>query len=313
MPLPTVDFLGLGAQRTASTWLDRCLRQHPQLYLPEVHKEIHYFNRLAGRAPPSMRVTSVLGGVLGTDEAAREWRTKVFWSLARIRSRHGLSIAGARALVRAVSFHAPGRKDDDWYRRQFTHGVGRVKGEITPAYALLDDSVVRHATSLFPDVKLIFILRDPVSRSLSQLRLRWAESRRHHRAPPADLAAFLTSRSVIDRNDYLRTIDTWGRYVPPERFLIGWYDDTLADPEGVMRRVTAFLGVDPEDRHVLAAARSRARIQAAGDLHVPPEVVRELAVAVRPGIAALAERLGGHAIRWLERCDRLVAGEHDDG
>jgi len=37
------DFLGIGSQRTASTWLYQVLRQHPGLYLPDT-KEIHFFD-----------------------------------------------------------------------------------------------------------------------------------------------------------------------------------------------------------------------------------------------------------------------------
>jgi hypothetical protein len=38
------DFLGIGAPRAGTTWLDRNLRAHPDLYLPD-YKELHYFDR----------------------------------------------------------------------------------------------------------------------------------------------------------------------------------------------------------------------------------------------------------------------------
>ena len=43
MVLP--NFLGIGAQRSGTTWLDRQLRSHPQVYLPERRKEVHFFDR----------------------------------------------------------------------------------------------------------------------------------------------------------------------------------------------------------------------------------------------------------------------------
>lgn len=42
MSLP--DFLVVGAQRAGTTWLDRRLRSHPELYLPERRKEVHFFD-----------------------------------------------------------------------------------------------------------------------------------------------------------------------------------------------------------------------------------------------------------------------------
>lgn len=41
-------FLGIGAQRAATTWLHDCLKQHPELMLPE-QKEIHFFDENYGR------------------------------------------------------------------------------------------------------------------------------------------------------------------------------------------------------------------------------------------------------------------------
>ncbi len=37
------NFLGIGAQRAATTWLFECLREHPEIYLPP-QKEIHFFD-----------------------------------------------------------------------------------------------------------------------------------------------------------------------------------------------------------------------------------------------------------------------------
>lgn len=47
MTLPT--FLVLGAQRAGTTWLDRELRSHPQVYLPTRRKEVHFFDRYHDR------------------------------------------------------------------------------------------------------------------------------------------------------------------------------------------------------------------------------------------------------------------------
>lgn len=43
MTVPT--FLGLGAQRCGTTWLDANLRTHPKIYLPRRRKEVHFFDR----------------------------------------------------------------------------------------------------------------------------------------------------------------------------------------------------------------------------------------------------------------------------
>ncbi len=38
------NFIGIGAQRAGTTWLHRCLSEHPQVFVPHP-KEVHFFNR----------------------------------------------------------------------------------------------------------------------------------------------------------------------------------------------------------------------------------------------------------------------------
>jgi hypothetical protein len=43
MVLP--NFLGLGAQRSGTTWLHQQLNNHPNIYVPQKRKEIHFFDK----------------------------------------------------------------------------------------------------------------------------------------------------------------------------------------------------------------------------------------------------------------------------
>jgi len=45
------SFLGIGAQRAGTTWLDRLLRSHPEVFLPKARKELHYFDEHYDRGP----------------------------------------------------------------------------------------------------------------------------------------------------------------------------------------------------------------------------------------------------------------------
>jgi hypothetical protein len=47
MTLP--NFLGIGARRSGTTWLDMLLRSHPDIYLPNQRKEIHFFDNQYNR------------------------------------------------------------------------------------------------------------------------------------------------------------------------------------------------------------------------------------------------------------------------
>jgi hypothetical protein len=57
-------------------------------------------------------------------------------------------------------------KSDAWYAGLFRGGSCRVCGETTPAYALLDDRVIARIAGLDPELKLIYLLRNPPERQV---------------------------------------------------------------------------------------------------------------------------------------------------
>ena len=60
--------------------------------------------------------------------------------------------------------------DDDWYVSLFAdRGGKKVAGEVTPEYALIGISGLKHLKRLAPDARIIFIMRNPVTRAWSQL------------------------------------------------------------------------------------------------------------------------------------------------
>ena len=42
----TIDFIGIGAAKCATTWLSCCLDEHPQICLPKLNRinELNYFS-----------------------------------------------------------------------------------------------------------------------------------------------------------------------------------------------------------------------------------------------------------------------------
>ncbi len=45
-----IDFVGIGAEKSGTSWLANNLRKHPLIFIPS-EKELHYFNRFAGNSP----------------------------------------------------------------------------------------------------------------------------------------------------------------------------------------------------------------------------------------------------------------------
>lgn len=288
---PRPAFLGIGAQKAATTWLDRCLRRHPSIRLPPL-KELHYFDDLAAGAGTRP--------IFGGDWAGRRLRREL---ASRLRA--DVRYLDGRGLGWDVRYFF-GRRSDEWYVSLFPGDPGAVAGEITPDYSILDADSVGRVRRLLPEVKLIFLLRDPIDRSWSQIRMDVARGgRRAADAPLAELIALARSDRVTRRSDYERTLRTWGSHFADERFFIAFLEDVRARPEEVLARLWGFLGVDPTDRVDAALARRRVHAGEAGNA-IPPALERELAGIHLAGLGALAARFDGPPRAWLRRAERLV-------
>ena len=155
------------------------------------------------------------------------------------------------------------------YATHFPDPRGRpVVMEASPAYLGESELVVPRMRALTPDVRLLFILREPVDRFLSSY---------HFHRTKLNLPDGLTLREYLDaclefaaadvseRPAVARTagIDVWflkvltfGCYAthlrhyfgafPRERILVTFYDDLCADPRRFMVTLSGFLGIDQD-------------------------------------------------------------------
>jgi hypothetical protein len=238
MPLPT--FLCIGAVKAGTSWLYQNLSQHNGIWLPPI-KELQYFNHLFV-------------------EADRKWTA------------HSIEAAVHKAIVRHARNHADGRVDfryvrylsniavrevfsEAWYRRIFDWqgAKGKVTGEITPGYAQLPSEGIAAVKGLLGDVKLLYIVRDPVDRTLSHLRMR--VSRSHQPKDMEEWQRWASAPEVESRSDYKQCISRWREAFAPEKILFLPYGDIATDALGFLRRVETFLGVDPFDKYDWAGVR----------------------------------------------------------
>lgn len=300
MNLPTIDFLGIGAQRAATTWLDVQLRNHPDVWMPP-HKELHYFDRDPRYNSPShLASENWMEGLIGNQAQDISWRRELKVNGARVFRRNEgpvLPVWQRLQWIASCYFGAP--KDDNWYRSLFRHGEGKIKGEITPAYSLLNQKDIEHINQLFPEVKVIYLLRNPVERSLSQFLMQHGSP---YNIPDEKIISFLQSPVVQERNNYLQTVARWTKVLGSKRLFIGWYEEVKNQPEELLHRLSGFLGLSRDITPAISA--SEAKNQSSGGLF-SSRVIRALAKTQIENTAHIAEHFGGNAINWHEECVKL--------
>ena len=233
-----MSFLGIGAQKAATSWLHYQLARHPQVWFPAV-KELHFWDRREGRP-------------------ARAW---------------------------LEHFEADAPPDV-------------LQGEITPAYALLDEEVVREIAALSPGLRIFYCLRDPADRAWSALRM---EFERNGRSPSEasedELRSELLSDDSLQHGDYAAALRCWQKVFGPALKVL-WYDEVERDPRRVLVSLAEHLGVDAAYFEKLPDELLQQRVFRGAAHPLPPKLRSELADRYREPVREVGELLGVDLSHW---------------
>jgi hypothetical protein len=217
------NFVCIGAQKAGTTWLWESLRQHRSVWLPPI-KELHWFDV---RYPPRD---------LGGRHTFRH-RTGIrrFTPL--------INRAAWNDLPWLISFYRS-LGSDRTYCDLFKRSDSCIKGEFTPAYAILDSDVVETIHTEVPDdCKILFVMREPVDRLWSGLRMYCRKRRLDINSLSVDQLDALAMRpDHALRSDYARTLKNWSVF--GDRLGVFFFEDMLRDPAQFLRSVLTFLNLD---------------------------------------------------------------------
>jgi hypothetical protein len=138
-------------------------------------------------------------------------------------------------------------RGEDWYRRHFDPGA-KVRGEASPNYTAYPQhqGVPERMHSLLPDARLIYVVRDPLERIAAHWVHNYAKRREK-----GDLRATLThpNTSYVARSQYFMQLQEFLRFYPQDRILVLEQGELRHDAEATLRRIFAFIGVDPSFSH----------------------------------------------------------------
>ena len=133
-------------------------------------------------------------------------------------------------------------KSLSWYENHFSGS--RLSGEITPAYSTLNEVSVKSIKQYLPNAKIIYIVRDPLDRIWSQIRMMkagWSQNLLSSEMNLYSLVNLFDSPSVELRSDYLRTFLLWRKAYEDHSFLTLSFNELLSQVGLV--RLFKFLGI----------------------------------------------------------------------
>lgn len=232
----SVVFLCVGAAKAGTSWLYRQLAAHPECHFRSI-KELHYFDGLdegtAHRNLQRIRARQVAlrertgGGLNATPDQARR-------------------IADGGAWLDVLE---EGREDVPAYLGYLGDGAapGQVVGEATPAYALLSEARLSAMSRMAPDVRFLYLMRDPVDRLWSHVRM-IAGRRDTDGVVTARRAGRILDRTIsgeetqiVRRSDYAGALARLTAAVPGARLMVEVFEEMVRG-EG-FARICGFLGI----------------------------------------------------------------------
>ena len=171
-----------------------------------------------------------------------------------------------------------------WYASHFDR-TAAVRGEASPGYTSPDHpEVPERMGALLPDARLVYLVRDPVARAVSQYR--------HHRSEGAEqrpiAEALLDSAGqYVSRSRYAERLTPFLEHYAPAQLTVVVSERLHGAPRETLSSLFAMLGVD-DDFWVPAMARPE---------HVSPGDIPLLGSRLR---GALAEQLADDTQRLRE-------------
>jgi Sulfotransferase domain len=135
-------------------------------------------------------------------------------------------------------------KGVDWYAAQFDPSAP-VRGESSPAYTNypVHEGVPARMHSLVPNAKLVFLVRDPIERIVSQYIHDYSAGKEDGPIEEV-LADGISAHPYVMRSKYFFQLEQYLPYFSPEQILVLAQEDLLHDRAPTMRQVFEFLEVD---------------------------------------------------------------------
>ena len=283
--------VGSGAMKAGTTWLGLRLSELPDVYIPPM-KELHYFDRSTKYPSPN---------TFHKKYFFERMLYLIYWKTLRDRLVKPL-FSGDFSDIRWKLHYFFGKVGDAWYRKLFSKGAGLICGEITPAYSMLDEEDISKMFFINEDLKIILILRDPVTRGWSHFK---HSNKRLLKDYKYDLdldrvKSFLKNERQTRRSDYEKIIEKYRKFAKEGNFMICFYDELQTNPQRLVSNVAKFLGSRHENISENCQFGKRANASKI-KLDIPEEIQNFLIEYYRPKVKQLSLQYGSYFKIWHDR------------
>ena len=295
-------FLCIGPEKTGTTWLYENLKEHPKVFLPK--KELRYFWARV-HLPDETIIKRLTGSHWHYRDVRRYIKSRIRFYLTALKRMQIKHLCAASWDFRFLFF----RHTDSWYMSLFKSDPEIVSGDITSLYYRLPEQELFRISTLLPDVRIVIILRNPIDRLWSKIKM--VEHVHNERLPDhvsdEEYIKLINKECDADRS-YAAFINSWKQYFPNGNIHIDFYDKLEESPVDFLKGICKFLNLDfcefPQDTYT--AVNRRINVGITKDL--PDKVGVHLARLYKESIDEMCgdSDYYPYAQRWAGTCNRLL-------
>jgi hypothetical protein len=284
----SVLFFCVGAAKAGTSWLYSQLAAHPECHFRTI-KELHYFD-------------AVENGTMRRELDKHQRHQERILTNVAANGGSPSDLQSQRLTDRAAWLDVleQGGEDTDAYLRYLRADAGdaTVIGDITPSYALLPEARLSAMSKLTPDVRFLMLLRDPVERLWSHVRMMAARRDDSGAVTPERCARILNrtfdgkEEQISRRSNYAAALEKLVGAVPGCKLLIEVFEEMVAG-DG-LARICAFLGIRTVTPDLVP-------VHAGQNLAMSDEQRRAAAHWLAPQYEASAKALGRMPEAWMRK------------
>lgn len=287
------DFLVIGAQKSGTTWLDRNLRSHPQIWLPP-EKEIHFFD-----FPPLIPFYFLL---FAPEHSIRHWaKNRMLRDYRKVR-------AGQQTALWYMRYYFFPRTKS-WYVSLFTPNANQITGETTPRYSILGEKKLAKVRDLMPNIKIIYLLRNPIDRMWSDVAMYHSERFGYeglHTVNEEQVVKFLQDSKHLASSRYLKNLEQWEKFYPSSQIFVGFYEQVRDTPKQLIKTIYQLLGVDSSEQSIPLTVTNKVNVHLYPKM--PDHIAYVLAQLLIDDIKKLHQRFNNqYTAEWLESAQKYLS------
>lgn len=220
------SFLCIGMQKSGTTWLYENLALHPHVWMPKV-KELMYFGRKTVNDEGFWREYRVSSAAIAAaDEYLHFHKDEIDPGFVQ----YLLSIGASDMFSR------------EWYERVYSAAPDHITtAEVAPEYFHLEEAGIQHIQEELDNPKIVVLLRDPVERAWSQVRMVAVDQKLD---PIKDFYHLLEMPEVQKNMRFQEPIDLWRKHIAPENIGFFNYHQLNKDANILFKDIQGFLGLE---------------------------------------------------------------------